>query len=97
MVIRLGQRSPTGQWRQRLIDADCQERCVILSHSSQANFKMADDNEYHIGIVSELLHNRCSSFVLFEFSSRALHDIGTTVFPVKFNLYGVGHELYSGI
>ena len=23
MVIRLGQRSPTGQWRQRLIDADC--------------------------------------------------------------------------
>ena len=22
MVIRLGQRSPTGQWRQRLIDAD---------------------------------------------------------------------------
>ena len=30
MVIRLGQRSHNGQWRQRLIDADCNRPCMVL-------------------------------------------------------------------
>ena len=31
MVIRLGQRSPTGQWRQRLIDADWALTCAWIN------------------------------------------------------------------
>ena len=30
MVIRLGQGSPTGQWRQRLINADCSQNTPLL-------------------------------------------------------------------
>ena len=30
ILIRLGQRSPTGQWRQRLIDADCEPTSLKL-------------------------------------------------------------------
>ena len=36
MVIRLGQRSPSGQWRQRLIDADCVKRRELTTLGSHA-------------------------------------------------------------
>ena len=42
------------------------------------------------------LHNQCSSFVVFEFAPRALHDFGTMDICCKFQRYGFGHERFTG-
>ena len=83
MVIGLGQRSPTGQWRQRLIDADWQYRRIqIIFPSSQTDCRL-----HLVGFV--ILSSRRRDFTSFScryFSINwCLSDVYGSVYPVDMN------------
>ena len=50
MVIRLGQRSPTGQWRQRLIDADW----IVIRPARGASHRAGGHYQCHVYISAQI-------------------------------------------
>ena len=66
-VIRLGQRSPTGQWRQRLIDADWLALCEWLPQQTQGR-QWGLRRDFTLGTRS------ISSLCLLDFRFRALRN-----------------------
>ena len=52
MVIRLGQRSPTGQWRQRLIDADWSQPMISAGTTCWEFIRFIYIYAYYLNIIS---------------------------------------------